>query len=930
MRLTRLAILLAFAFSLAATAGARGDSPYGRIVSQTYDQAQMVTETHLANGLTILSKEVHAAPVVYFGIYYRVGSRNEISGRTGLSHILEHMMFKGTHDLPPGSIAALFQRNGGEINAATSPDFTFYHELIAADRLELSVRVEADRMENSAFDPLQLKHEMTVVRSELEGDSNDPDYQLYSFAFLPTAFVAHSYHWPTIGWIPDVEAVASNRDMIYQYYKQHYMPNNATVVMVGDFDTKKAVALCQQYFGVYPAGNLETHHITPEPHQNGERRVVLKRPGTVGEVLIGYHAPALGTKDHYVMDVISQILSGGRSARLYQDLVEQGIAEEAGADNEDQKDPFLFTFDASVRDGVDNATAEKALEDEATKLQKTLVSSDELKRAFNQIDASFTYQNDSVSAQADQMGEYASIAPNGFHYLDDYLAKVHQTTPADIQRVAREYFTVDNRTVATFEPQPIPPGTTLPPPPSGEHFGVVAPVTNPTQKATLTELDKKFNTGTPPSLGKRPAPTRVVLPNGVVVIVEENHAVHDVAITGDIRAGTMYDPAGKWGLASLTAGMLDRGTTTKSALQLALQLETVGASVNVGADTETAGFRGQCLTKDFGLTLSTLSDELRHPAFPDDQLERLRGETLSGLEEAKQESGGTGGAGAQAEIAFADALFPKGHPYWQPTIDQSEDAVKSITHDDLVQFYSTYYRPDTMVIVIVGDVKKADAIAEVKKAFGDWAKPNTPRPSINIPDVPVPAKAPAAQMIAIPDTSQTSVLWGFPGELKRTDKSFYAATIMNFILGGSPLSARLGLTLRDRDGLCYTTYSTFEPAHGAGPFMVFVGTNPANAQRAIAELRQVVTQMKAQGATAQDMADAKAYLTGAYPITLETNGGVAGQLLIAEDYGLGLDYIQKRAGYYRAVTLQQVNAAARKYLHPDKAALIISGAAPTR
>ncbi|HEX5322371.1 MAG TPA: insulinase family protein, partial [Capsulimonadaceae bacterium] len=668
----------------------------------------------------------------------------------------------------------------------------------------------------------------------------------------------------------------------------------------------------------------------PEPRQNGERRVVLKRPGTVGEVLIGYHAPALGTKDHYVMDVIAQILSGGRSARLYQDLVEQGIAESAEAGNEDHKNPFLFMLDASDQAGVDNATAEKALENEVTKLQTTPVDPAELKRALNQIDAMFTYQNDSVSEQADQIGNYASIATNGFHYLDDYLQKVHQTTPADIQRVAKQYFNQDNRTVASFEPQPLPPGATLPPPPSGEHFGVVAPVTNPTQKAMLAELDKKFNTGTPPPLGKRPTPTRVVLPNGLVVIVEENHAVHDVAITGRLRAGSIFDPDGKWGVADLTADMLERGTTDKSALQLALQLETVGASVNIGADTEAANFGGHCLTKDFGLTLSTLADELRHPSFPDDQLERLRAQSISGLEAAKQEAGGTGGAGAQAEIAFADALFPKGHPYWEPTIDQSETAVKAITRDDLVGFYSTYYRPDTAAIVIVGDVTAASAIAAVKSAFGDWAKPSTPAPKLNIPDVPVPATAPAAQMVSIPDESQTSILWGFQGGLKRSDKDFYATTIMNFILGGSPLSARLGLTLRDRDGLCYTTYSTFEPSHGAGPFMVFIGTNPANAQRAIAEMREIVQQMHDHGATAQDVQDAKSYLTGAYPITLETSEGVAGQLLVAEDYGLGLDYIEKRADYYRRVTLQQVNAAAKNHLHPDKAVLIISGAAPTK
>lgn len=933
MRVIRQAILLAIALSLlcAAAAFAASVAPTnGRIVSQSHDKVQGVTETRLANGLTILTKEDHAAPVVYFSVYYKVGSRYEISGQTGLSHILEHMMFKGTHDLPPGSIAALFQKNGGEINAATTQDYTFYHELIAADRLELAIRIEADRMEGSAFDPVQLSHEMHVVLSELEGDANNPGWQLYNFALLPQAFQANPYHWPVIGWIPDVEAVAHNRAVIYKYYRDHYMPNNATVIICGDFDTKAAVALCQRYFGVYPAGDLEQHHITPVQPQNGERRIILKRPGTVGEVLIGYHAPALGTKDHYVMDVISQILSGGRSARLYQDLVETGIAEDAYADNEDHKDPYLFTLDANDRAGVSNSTVEKALEDEMTKLQTSPVTEEELHRAFNQIDASFVYQNDSVSEQADQLGVYASIAPNGFHYLDDYLARIHETTPADIQRVATEYFTADNRTVAIFEPQPIPPGTTLAPPPSGEHFGAIVPITSPAQKAMLADLSREFSTGAPPPLGHRPSPTRVILPNGMVVIVEENHAVHDVAITGSLRAGSMYDPNGKWGLADLTAGMLSRGTTSKSALQLALTLESVGADVGIGADTEEAEFGGRCLSKDFGLTISTLADELRHPAFPADQLEELRGETLSELEQAKQEAGGTGGAGTEAQIAFVDSMYPKGHPYWIPTLDQSQQSVQSISRDDLVAFYSNYYRPDTTTMVIVGDVKTAQAVAAIKAVFADWANPSTPKPSLNIPNVPVPAAAPAPIMLTKPGESQTNILWGFPGELKRTDKDFYAATIMNFILGGSPLSARIGLNLRDREGLCYTSYSYFDAAHGAGPFTVFVGTNPVNAMRALAGLKQIVTQMHDQGATAQEVEDAKDYLTGAYPITLGTNSGVADQLLIAQDYGLGLDYIEKRAGYYRSVTLAQVNATARNLLHPTKATLVISGAAPAK
>jgi zinc protease len=502
-------------------------------------------------------------------------------------------------------------------------------------------------------------------------------------------------------------------------------------------------------------------------------------------------------------------------------------------------------------------------------------------------------------------------------------------TAADIQRVASQYFISDNCTVAAFEPQPLPAGAAPPQAPGEKNFGAMPPITNPKQKAVLAALDKKYNAATlKPVEAKRPTPTRIVLPNGMTVIVEENHANHTVALTGLTRAGAIFDPDGKWGLAAMTAGMLDRGTATKSALQLALALESVGANAGVSAGDEAADFSGQCLAKDFDLTLNTLADELRHPAFPADQLEKLRGETLSGLEQARQDTGGTGGAGTRAEIAFADALYPKDSPFWSPTIDQSEAAVTSITLDDLKSFYGTYYRPDTTDLVIVGDINTQQALQAVKAAFGDWQKPATPAPALRYPAAPLPAHAPPTQVIALPGTSQTSILWGYPGQLKRTDKDFYAATIMNYILGGDTFGSRLGKTIRDENGLAYTVYSYFDATHGAGPFEVFLGTNPNNAERAIYDLRQIALQMRKTGVTPDEVRQAKAYLTGSYPLRLETNAGVAGQLLVAQDFGLGLDYIQKHAGFYNKVTVTQVNAAVKKYLHPDKAVLVIAGAVP--
>ena len=920
--------LAAAAVLLLPAAAAQATPNYGTVVSQSVDKVQGVTETHLANGLTILSKEAHAAPVVYFSVWYKVGSRNEISGQTGLSHILEHMMFKGTNDLPPGAIDHLFLTNGGEINASTGEDRTEYHELIAADRLELAARIEADRMENSKFDPTELAHEMTVVRSELEGDANSPGFDLEANTFTPAAFTSHPYHWPVIGWRTDVEAVSGRRDVIYDYYRKHYMPNNAIVVMVGDFDTKKAVAIVQKQFGIYPAGILDTHNITPEPPQRGERRVTLKRPGTTGEVLVGYHVPETGQPDHYVLDVISQILSGGRSARLYQALVEKGIAQSASGNDSDNKDPYLMVFDGTPSAGVTNTAVETALEAEIAKLQTTPVTAGELARAITQTEATFIYQNDSVSGQANDLGAYAVIGLP--HYRATYLNKIRAVTAADIQRAAKTYFTADNRTVAYFDPQPVPAGAIPPPPPVTDNFGSAKPVTDPRQKALLANLDKEFNSVSPATTkpASAPKPTRIVLPNGMTLIVQENHANKTVALSGFVRAGSAFDPDGKYGDAQMTAAMLGRGTTTKTALQLALSLESVGASVGIGAGEESASLGGASLSQDFGLTLNTLADELQRSSFPTDQIERLRAQILSGIEDSRQDTGGTGGAGTQAEIAFAQAIYPKGHPYWDPTLDQSAAAIKSLTRADLTAFYNTYYRPDTTALVVVGDVNTPDVIKQVTAAFGGWPKPASPAPALRIPDVPVPAKAPAPIVIPLADAPQTSILFGYSGGLTQTSPDYFAAQILNYTLGGDTFGSRLGKSIRDENGLAYSVSSGFEARHGAGPFQVFVGANPKNATRAITLLRQILTQEQQYGVTPDEVRLAKLYITGSYPLRLETNAGVAGVLTLAEDYGLGLDFPQRRNALYNAVTVEQVNAAAKKYLHPGTGVLVIAGATP--
>ncbi len=417
-----------------------------------------------------------------------------------------------------------------------------------------------------------------------------------------------------------------------------------------------------------------------------------------------------------------------------------------------------------------------------------------------------------------------------------------------------------------------------------------------------------------------PEPTRVVLDNGLTIIVQENHANPTVSLSGALlSAGGVFDPPDKRGLASFTASQLSRGTTNRSLLDIARILESVGASVSVGGGQEYVSLGGRSLTKDFNTILDVLADELRRPAFPTDELEKARRQALARIEEARQQTG------TLAAIALSNALFPKGHPYSTPTLDEQATTLKSLTRDDLVNFHKERYAPDRMILTIVGDVKAGEAIAAIKKYFGDWEKKGN-LPAVVIPDTPLPSGSTQTVVIPLADKTQADVMFGYPGQLKRTDPDFYRVAVMNTILGGGTgLASRLATNVRDRLGLVYGIYAGIDATLGAGPFQVSFGSNPGNVDQAVAEMERQLTLMREKGATKEEVEQAINYLTGSYAVTLSTNGAVAGQLLVAEVYGLGLDYIQKRNDYYRAVTVEQVNAAAKKYLRLGVGALVIAG-----
>jgi zinc protease len=412
-------------------------------------QRLAVGKFQLDNGLKVMILEDHSTPIVSVQVWYRVGSRNERTGETGLSHMLEHMSFKGSGKLKSEEFSQIVQRNGGTDNASTSYDFTRYYTDIGSDKLELILEYYADMMSGLTLGEEEFRSERDVVREEKRLRDNSPFGRLAA-EFNATAFVAHPYRNPIIGWDPDIDAWTT--DKIRDYYRLYYVPNNATLVIAGDVETSSALQMARKHFGHIPRGPSPPPVNSVEPEQVGEKRIkVHKEDATSPAILIGYHIPAFDHPDQYALDVISTILSSGKSSRLYKSLVyEKELALSAGGGGSERIDPAIFSISAVARPGVDIAKVEEALLVELDRLKDEDVPDREFRKAMNQATSGFTFGRQSVSSLAFEIGLYEAMG--SYAHVENYLDNLSKVTREDIKRVARKYFTELNRTVAVLVP----------------------------------------------------------------------------------------------------------------------------------------------------------------------------------------------------------------------------------------------------------------------------------------------------------------------------------------------------------------------------------------------------------------------------------------------------------------------------------------------
>jgi zinc protease len=743
-------------------------------------------------------------------------------------------------------------------------------------------------------------------------------------------------------------------EQVREYYHNYYSPNNATLLIVGDFDTEPTLQAAKEIFGKMPnrqkqetgdrrqerAG--ETREVgaeisiqnpkskiqnpedrkqetgdrstpagtTPGKQQTTDKKpIVLREPGAAATLQVVYPLPDANHPDVAPLDVMDYVLTEGRSSRLYQALVESGLASAAGGGTANLAAGGWYELSATAAPGKELTTIDHVLQQVIAQLREKDITAEELNRAKTQLKATIVLSNRDLSSQAVQLG-YSQTTAGDYRYIDRYLAALEKVSIADVKRVATTYLTPGKRTIGMFEPtqlagksSPGAAGTTQ----TSESFNAGPPVDPAEVAKYLPPIDASTVSAV------RTLPEQFTLPNGLSVLLLPDPSTPTVTLSGYIKAGTEFDPANLSGLASLTANNLMNGTKSKDALQLAKALEDRGASLAFSANREGVEVAGYSLKTDLPVVVQTLADVLQNATFPAEELELARQRALTKLKLDLDNPARV------AQRRFQQTVYPKNHPFYAfPT----QNSLTGISRRDVMAFYQKHYRPDQMVLTLVGDFQPKAVRSLLAKQLDAWKASGKP-PTVAYPTVSLPAKVEQLNPI-LPGKTQSITFMGYRG-IDRKDPRYYSSLVLNQILGGDTLSSRLGTEIRDRLGLTYGIYSYFQAGRHAGPFLIQMQTDPADAQRAIASTRNLLQQIHQQGFTSEEVQAAKRSLTSSYTVSLADPDALASTILMNTVYGLNLEELRAFPQKIESVNLAQVNLAAKELLQPDNLVVVTAG-----
>ena len=871
-----------------------GSGQEGRIRAATLD-----------NGLKVVIQEVHTAPLASVWCWYKVGSKHEPSGLTGISHWVEHMNFKGTTNIPRDQVKGIIERVGGFWNGYTWIDQTAYVLTATCDALDRMLFIEAERMTGCLYHPEDCESERTVIISELQGGENDPE-QLLDMEVTAAAFKAHPYGHPTIGWLSDLQRMT--REDLYGYYRRYYVPDNATLVIVGDVKTDEVLRAADRHFGRAVPGSAASIACTTEPEQFGERRVIVAREGTAAYLKLAMHAPAVQDPDFVPVLILDAVLTGAkglslwasfssappqRSARLYRALVEGRLASSVAGALLPTEEPFLYSVSATATEGTSLEALEHAAVAVLDQVARDGITDVELARAKSQLRARMVFEADSVTNLGHQIGFFETVASADFHR--GLPARIAGTTVEEVGSAATRLLRAAR--------------------PDGGMVPASAAVSCRTTGSRLRLCRQESSGGTMTGTGPAGlAPRRERLGNGVVVLAKRAGTTPAVTINAALRGGTIHDPGDLPGLAYFLSKVIDRGTRNRTADTIAEQLDSRGVSLNVLVTRHMLVVSCTCLAEDFEMLLGLVGEVVAQPVFPEAEIDTRRGEIITSLRQDEDSP-----AIVAVETLFG-LLYADGHPYGR----RAKGTIASVGRIDraaLQAFHQTWIRPSSLSLAIVGDVEEPHAVDAAARAFGDWSgEPSTQEPVLPAPRLLTRQRA----VIPMMDKSQADVVYGLV-TISRSDASYHAFSVMNNILGQYGMGGRLGESIRERQGMAYYIFSAFDATTWESPLVIRAGVDPENVDRTVASIDHEIALMAAEGVTEAELADTKQHLIGSMPLALETNAGITSFLQTVEQFGLGLDYDRRLPDLIRGVTREEAHEVARRFLIPERAAVVVAG-----
>ncbi len=859
------------------------------------------------NNLAVLLMEDHSAPVATFMVTYHVGSRNEAIGHTGSTHLLEHMMFKGSKNFNKETgnpIWTVLQDIGAQINATTWMDRTNYFELLPSEHLGRAVAIEADRMRNLLLRDKDRQPEMTVVINEFERGENDP-FNTLDKNMWATAYQAHPYHHSTIGWRSDIEGVSTER--LREFYETYYWPNNATVTIIGDFNKDKALQMILDNYGTITKSPHEIPEMyTTEPEQKGARRFVIKRSGQMGIVGIAHKTPEGLHKDNYTFQILSRILGGGKSGRLYKKIVDKGLATRVSMWDFPFRDNGLFITYAFLTPDTKHEEVEKIILDEYELLKKKGVTNEEIARVKGQILAEQAYSRDGSYSIASNLNE--AIATGDWTYYTNYLEDINKVTKADIKRIVETYLIEDKSTTGYFIPEIAGGGGG-----GGEPSNPKAH--HPYNYTSCPEGKSDSNVVSEAKIADKIIEQTPI--DGIRLLTMKTGVKDVVTITGSFLGGDQYSPQANMMIADLTAAMLDKGTKNKSKFEIADKLETVGASIGFSSGQYYVRFSAKCLKKDIPLVLSLLAEQLREPAFNKDDLKTLKTRLIGNLKRDKENTQ------SQAGGAFLRKLYPKNHPNYTYKIDNRIKMINDIMPASLKYYHKTYYGLGNMTVVAVGDVNSEAFSKEIAKVFKGWKTSPLDKKEPTLIANQVKA---GKEYVTIKEKTSADIYIGLPIGIDRDNEDYYPLMVGTYILGGN-FSARLMQTVRDEQGLTYGIQSWVGGVdNGNDGYWAIWGTfAPQLVDKGHDAAIEQLQEWLENGVTQAELNAKKSTITGSYKVGLATTRGLAGQILTNADRGRPNSYLDKYPELINALTADQINNTIKKYIDKDKMFFVAAG-----